>query len=192
MNALVRTNDSRRCPHLDLHPINVADDFRINLPCCDWFSPGLVFLPDSFQFACIQPIPGAIRAMVHLNFALRIEQVAFQFDTVAARTGAFAGSVHGALCVALDVDEMVAGGFMDFIHAFEFERVEPNSAAASLAHIHGNGADLSLRQLMVTRWAFHGCIGSAGGNRWQTDSPVEFIIIIIILILISKGQEDYD
>jgi len=58
----------------------------------------------------------------------------------------------------LDLDKSFTRGFMLFIHLLEFERVKPDSTAASLANIHRNAAHAGFGQSLITRRTVHDCI----------------------------------
>lgn len=97
-----------------------------------------------FQFTGIEPIAAAVGALIDLDPAFGAEIMTMQLDSGAARTIAFARGIHDHLFVALDVQERLAGGFVLLIDAFEFEGIEPNTAAATLAHVHLQTAHLNL------------------------------------------------
>jgi hypothetical protein len=65
---------------------------------------GLTFLgSNQGQFAGIEPITGAIRALVHFDPAFGAKEVPVEFHACAAGAFAFAGLVHDQALVTLDV-----------------------------------------------------------------------------------------
>jgi len=81
--------------------------------------------------------------------------MAMELDSKATRTLAFPGKIHLHFLVPADVHEVFSRGFPGFIHLLKFEGVKPNAAAAALADVHAQSADLDFSQLIETSWAFH-------------------------------------
>ena len=87
---------ARVFPHLNLHPVKVADDFSRQETGLPGFGVSIrpVLLADFLQFTSIEPITSAIRAMIYLNSDSWAEQMAFQFDPGTTRTLTFAVVVN--------------------------------------------------------------------------------------------------
>jgi hypothetical protein len=113
------------------------------------------FLAHLGQLSGVKPVTATVGALVHFDAPAGAEEMAMELDALAARAGAFAGRVHGDPVVPLDPKQWLGGRLALFIHALQFEGVEPNPPAAALAGIHIQVADLELGQFMVTRWTFH-------------------------------------
>ena len=110
------------------------------------------------QFAGIQPIPSAIRALVHFHQAFGAEKMAFEFDTGAPRTIAFAMGIYFHAFVPFDVQQMPSGCFIFSIHFLQFKSIEPDASATALANVHLEIANLNFGQVVETGWTFHGGI----------------------------------
>jgi len=111
-------------------------------------------LADLSQFPSVQPITPAAGALIDLDFAASAEKMAMKLDSSASWAIAFAIEVHGNVFVSSNVQQRLAG-LPCIIHALEFERVEPDSAAASLADVHQHVPNADLGQLIEASWAFH-------------------------------------
>jgi hypothetical protein len=110
---------------------------------------------DHRQFARIEPVSGAIWALVHFDLAFRTEEVPVKFYAVATRALPFTGSVHHEALVAFNVQQRFARRLMLFIDLLQFEGIKPNATAAALADVHGEFADLDFGQLIEAGWTFH-------------------------------------
>src|SRR6185436_17864969 len=120
------------------HLIEVAEDRtgdvypaeRLNL----LLTRGLAqFVAYFFQFACVEPVSAAARALIDLDPPFGAEVAPFQFHTLAFRTGALVSGIHVKIRIALDVDQPGAGRFLRLVHLLKLECVEPNAAAAPAA-----------------------------------------------------------
>jgi len=67
------------------------------------------------EFACVQPITGAIGALVDLNSAFGAEEMAMQLHSLATGTLALAGAVHHQARVVLDMKQRLASHLGFFI-----------------------------------------------------------------------------
>lgn len=127
---------------------------------------------DHGEFAGIKPVSSAVWALVHFNAAFRAEEVPMELHVRAAGTFAFVGVVQDQALVALDVQQWFSGSLILFVNLLEFEGIEPDPTAATLADIYGNASDLGLGQLVETDWAFHdlelACITSHASHRFAT------------------------
>jgi hypothetical protein len=119
-------------------------------------SSGFTFFgPNVRQFTGVEPITAAIRALIHLDTAFGAEKMAVQPHAVATRAVTFAGRVYRNPFVAVNLEERFACHFAFLVDALELERVEPDPAAAVLAHIDDQTADLHFSQFIEASWAFH-------------------------------------
>jgi hypothetical protein len=98
----------------------------------------MLYLPDFSQFPVIEPVSGAIRTMVYFHLTGAAEQVPLELNPGATRTLTLAGRVQLEVRVAANLQKMFTGGFVLFIHLFQFKSVEPHPATAALANIHRN------------------------------------------------------
>src|SRR5262249_42184795 len=125
LRRLAAASRSRVGALFDSLPVEKADGFHGN--CADpHFVPGPYFdllRADLLEFARVEPVTGAVRAMVHLDLATSAEEMALEFHAVAARTGALSGRVHAHGGVDLDAQEMFGGRFTLLVHALKFKRV---------------------------------------------------------------------
>ena len=100
---------------------------------------GLFFLcPDFFQFTRVEPVTGALRAMIHFHAHLGIEKLALEFDACAPGAIALALKINDERRITLQMQHLVAGHFALFIHTLEFKRIKPDAGAATFAGIHGH------------------------------------------------------
>jgi len=107
------------------------------------------------QFARIEPVTRATRAVVHLDAPFGAKEMAAQFYPRAPRAFALAGRIHNQGLVTPDMQQGLAGCLAILVHLLQFEGIEPNPAATVLADIHGQVADLERGQFIPTSWAFH-------------------------------------
>ena len=148
---------TRRSSALSLQPIKIPNYLRRNVGLAGGFDFCVTCAlgPDQGQLAGVEPIAAAIRTVIHLDGAPGVKKMATEFNAVAARAIAFAGVIHVQPWIALDIGEEFARGFVFFVHALEFEGVEPDAAAATVANIHGHSAHLHLGQFIEASGTFH-------------------------------------
>jgi hypothetical protein len=116
-------------------------------------SQGL-FLPDLGQLTRIQPVPAAIRTLIHLHPALGAEEVPMQLDSGASRAFPLLRWVHDYPRVRSKMQQGVPGLVL-FINLLEFEGIKPNSGTAVLTDIDSKSADLDFGQFVETCRTFH-------------------------------------
>jgi hypothetical protein len=147
---------SQRFSFLGLKAVEIPDELSGNA--------ALGGLPGLFAFALlrlnpgelagVEPVTGAVRTLIHFNAAFGGEEMAVELYAGAPGAVAFAERVHGHAFVALDPKEGIAGSHL-LIRALQFEGVKPDPAAAALADVHAQAADLNLGQYITARRAFH-------------------------------------
>jgi hypothetical protein len=107
------------------------------------------------QFAGIESVAGAVRALVHFDPAPGAEEMPLQLDARAPRTFALPGPVHRQSFVALDLQQVLSRGLALVIHSLQLEGIKPNPAATSLANVHSKVAKFEFSQFVETGRAFH-------------------------------------
>jgi len=110
---------------------------------------------DQGEFARIQPVATAARALVHFNPALGAKEVPMELYPCASGTFTLAGLVHNQALVPSNVQQGLPHALMLFIHFLQLEGIKPNPAATALADIHNEAADLQFGELIETGWASH-------------------------------------
>ena len=103
------------------------------------------FRPDGRQFARIQPVSIAIRALVHFDSPFGTEEMAHQLYSFATRAISFARRINHHIFVALDFKQMLPGAFLLLINPLKFKCVKPDAAATALTNVHLDTANLFLR-----------------------------------------------
>jgi len=165
--------------------IKIADEFGRNAGLAGVVHDGgLTFLgSNQGQFTGIEPVTGAIRALVHFDPALGAKKVPVELHARAAGTFTFAGLVHDQALVASDVQQRLSGGFTLFIHLLQFEGIKPNPTATTLADIYRKVANLEFGQFVETGWAFHRLAFS-----WNTSHAGRRLSISFRPLLILQPQ----
>ena len=124
-------------PAFEFLAVEKADGFHGN--SCDLHPDGGCLagflLTNLLQLARVEPVAGAVRAVVHLDLFPGAEEMAFELHAVAARTGTLAQKVHVDARVALDAQQMFRGNFALLVHVLEFKGVEPDAATSAVADI---------------------------------------------------------
>ena len=113
------------------------------------------FAADLFEFAGVEPVAAATRAVIHFHLFFGAEEMALELHAGAARTIAFAGAIHQQRGVVLEMQHFRRRDFVLFIKALEFKRIEPDARATAFAGIHGHAPDGELGQFMETSGTFH-------------------------------------
>jgi len=81
--------------------------------------------------------------------------MAFEFDACTARAFSLAAKIHLHPFIAANIQQMGSGCFRFLVDPLQLEGIKPDPAAAALADIDYQAADLRLGQFVETRWAFH-------------------------------------
>jgi len=112
-------------------------------------SAGLAFFrSDLFQFPGIEPIAAAVWTFIHFDAPFAAEKMPLELDAVAAGTFPFARRIEDRVFLSLDLKEHLSRSLVFFIHALKFEGIKPDAAAATLANVHYQSADLDLGQFI--------------------------------------------
>jgi len=122
------------------------------------------FFADRRQFARIEPVTVAIRALVHFDPAFGAEEMAHQLDPLASRTISLARCIDDHIFVALNFEQMLSGAFLLLVNSLKLERVEPNAAATTLANVHLEIAHLPPGQFVEASWTLHDAISEVLGR----------------------------
>lgn len=102
---------------------------------------GVEHRADLLQLACVEPDSRAAGALVDFNLLFDAEEVSHHDDVVAFGALSFLFSVDDDAWVVVYIQQGFAGGFVGLIEFFDFEVVEPDSAAAVLAYVNGDFTD---------------------------------------------------
>jgi hypothetical protein len=78
-----------------------------------------------------------------------------QLHVLAPRTVPFTRRVISDTLIASNMEQRLARNLVFFVHAFEFEHIEPDPTATALTDIDYQAADLQLGQFVKTSGAFH-------------------------------------
>ena len=132
---------------------------------------------DQGEFARIQPVATAVRALVHFNPALGAKEVPMELYPCASGTFTLAGLVHNQALVPSNVQQGLPHALTLFIYFLQLEGIKPNSAAAALAGIHGDTADLQLGQLIKTGRAFHSVLCASASGQDGTPRCTERLFV---------------
>jgi hypothetical protein len=117
-----------------------------------------LFRADRRQFARIEPVTIAVRALIHFDPALGAEEMAHQLHPLAARAISLARCIDDHIFITLDFEQMFSRAFLLVVDALKLERVEPYAAATALANIHLQIANLPLGQFIEASWTLHDAI----------------------------------
>jgi hypothetical protein len=115
----------------------------------------LIFVPNLFQLATVQPVAAAAWTLIDFDSAFGIKTMAHEFDAGAARAVAFARRVDAAVRITRDIEKVFARSLTRFVHALKLKGIKPDAAAATVADIDRHSADLQLGQFMKARGTFH-------------------------------------
>ena len=120
------------------------------------FGTKVLFVADFLQFARVEPIAGAIRAVVDFDPLPGAEEMALEFHASAAGAITLASVVNDEPRIALNAQEVLVLDFVLFVHALEFEGVKPEAAAAAVAGVDIDAAEVDFRKFVGTGGAVHG------------------------------------
>src|SRR5215208_7731733 len=91
--------------------------------------------PYAGELTCIQPEPGAPRALVNYNPAFDAVKVSHHDLTVSGAVDALA-QVRVECGIPLHLQELLAGRLVYLVHSGELEPGEPDPTASPSAHVH--------------------------------------------------------
>src|ERR1043166_3141949 len=114
-----------------------------------------VFAPDLGEFAAIQPMATALRALVHHHPTPNAVEMAQHQLRAAMRALSPPGEVNHGLRVIGTVQESLAYRVARRIDPLQFARVKPYAPAAAFAGIDGQVFDVPTDEYLTTRGTIH-------------------------------------